>query len=90
MRVDQPLRMWRSSAVALDPAPEDGHDDPEADDDLGRGDDQHEEHDRLAADVVEHAGEGDEGQVDGVEHQLDAHEHHQHVAPDQQADGADA
>ena len=35
------------------------------------------------------AGEGDEGEVDGVEHQLDAHEHHQRVAPDQQADGAD-
>ena len=43
----------------------------------------------LAADVVELRGEGDEGEVDGVEHQLDAHEHHQRVAPDQQPDGAD-
>src|SRR4051812_5170191 len=55
-------------------APEDCHDDPEADHDLGRGHDEDEEHDDLAADVVEHAGEGDEGEVDGVEHELDAHE----------------
>src|SRR5690348_1982312 len=35
------------------PAPEDGHDDPEAHDDLGRRDHEHEEHDGLSADVVE-------------------------------------
>ena len=34
--------------------------------------------------------EGHEGEVHGVEHELDAHEHHQRVAADQQADGADA
>ena len=34
-------------------------------------------------------GERDEGEVDGVEHQLDAHEHHERVAPHQQADGAE-
>ena len=45
--------------------------------------------DTWPADVVERSGEGHEGEVDGVEHQLDAHEHHQRVAPDQQADGAD-
>ena len=43
----------------------------------------------LAADVVQLAGEGDEGEVGGVQHQLDAHEHHEHVAPHEQADGAD-
>ena len=85
----QPLSREVSSAVAMRPPPEDGHDDPEADDDLGGRHHQHEEHDHLAADVVELAGEGDEGEVDGVEHQLDAHEHHQRVAPDQQPDGAE-
>src|SRR5688572_1279467 len=70
-------------------AAEDGHDDPEADDDLGRRHHQDEEHQRLAADVVELSGEGDEGEVHGVEHELDAHEHDEHVAPDQQAHGAD-
>src|SRR5690606_26810889 len=65
-------------------APHDGHDDPQSDHDLGRGDDEDEEDDRLAADVVEAAGEGDEAEVDGVEHQLDAHEHDQQVAADHQ------
>ena len=33
-------------------------------------------------------GQGHEGEVDRVEHELDAHEHHQRVAPDEQAHGA--
>src|SRR5687767_3229643 len=49
-------------------ASEDGDDDPEADHDLGCGDDEHERHDDLAADVVQHPGERDEREVDGVEH----------------------
>ena len=36
------------------------------------------------------AGERDEREVDGVEHQLDAHEHHERVAAHEQADRADA
>src|SRR5437764_3422375 len=71
------------------PAPEDGDDDAEADHHLGRGHDEHEEHDHLATDVVEHPGEGDEREIDGVEHELHAHEHHQHVAAHEQADGPD-
>src|SRR5581483_10635145 len=70
--------------------PEDRHDQRQADHDLGRRHHQGEEHEDLPADVVEHTGEGDEGQVHGVEHQFDAHEHDQGVAPDEQADGADA
>ena len=85
----QPFSESRSSATVVDAAAEVGHHDAEADHDLGRRDHEHEEHDGLAADVVEHAGEGDEGEVGGVEHELDAHEHDQHVAPHQQADGAD-
>ena len=51
--------------------------------------DQREEHDHLAADVVERVGERDEREVHRVEHQLDAHEHHDHVAADEHADRAD-
>src|SRR5579863_564789 len=70
------------------PAPEHGHDDRQADHDLGRGHDQYEEHIDLTADVVQVAGEGHERQIHGVQHQLDAHEHDQHVAPDQEPGGA--
>src|SRR5579863_10058458 len=65
-------------------AAEDGHHDAEAHDDLGGGHHESEEHERLATDVVEHAGEGHEGEVGGVEHELDAHEHDEHVAPDEE------
>src|SRR5262245_61153462 len=34
-------------------------------------------------------GERDEGQVHGVQHQLDAHEHHERVPADENADAAD-
>ena len=60
---------------------EDGDDDAEADDHLGGRDHQYEEDEHLSADVVEHACEGHEGEVGRVEHQLDAHEHHEYVAP---------
>src|SRR5215218_4468082 len=69
--------------------PHDGHDDPEADHDLGRGHHQHEEHRHLPADVVERLREADERDVDGVEHQLDAHEHHDRFLADEQAGCAD-
>src|SRR3954451_8727489 len=49
--------------------PEDGHDDGEPDRDLGGGDHEHEEDDRLTADVVERLGERDEREVGGVEHE---------------------
>ena len=40
--------------------------------------------------VAAHAREGEEGEVGGVEHQLDAHEDHQRVAADQHAEHAQA
>ena len=85
----QPLSESRSSATVVGAASIVGHDDPEADHDLSRRHHEHEEDQRLPTDVVEHAGERDEGEVGRVEHQLDAHEHDQDVAPHQQADGAD-
>ena len=83
----QPRMMWRSSAVALRRRRKMATTMPEAHHHLGGRHHQDEEHERLAPDVVEHAGEGDEGEVGGVEHQLDAHEHHEHVAPHEQARG---
>src|SRR5205814_956893 len=52
-------------------------------------DDQREEDNDLTADVVQRVGEGDECEVRRVEHQLDAHEHHERVLAHQQADRAD-
>src|SRR5688572_11738480 len=63
--------------------PEDGHDDGQPDDDLGRGHHHHEEGGDLAVEVAVLPGERDEGQVAGVEHQLHAHEDHDGVAPDE-------
>src|SRR5690242_2364083 len=69
--------------------PEDGHDDGEADHDLGRGHDHDEEGHDLPVQVAVHAAERDQRQVAGVEHQLDAHEQHDRVAPDQHPDRPD-
>src|SRR5690606_8197413 len=44
----------------------------------------------LAVDGAGGAGEGDQGQVAGVEHELDAHEHDDGVASHEDTDGADA
>src|ERR1700722_1571832 len=70
-------------------ASKDGDDDAEADDDLRCRNYEDEEDGDLSADVVQLTGEGYEGQVRGVQHQLDTHEHHQDIPPDEQADRAD-
>src|SRR5690606_15485682 len=54
-----------------------------------RGDHHHEEGGHLPVEVAVGAGEGDQGQVGGVEHQLDAHEDHDRVAAGQDTDAAD-
>src|SRR3954468_23970323 len=69
--------------------PGDRHYDREPRDDLRGGDDHDEERHDLAVDGATGAGERDQGQVHRVEHQLDAHEHDDGVAPDEDADGAD-
>src|SRR3546814_8648035 len=71
------------------PGPEDGHDDRASDHDLGGGHDHHEEGRHMPVEVAVRLGEGDQGQVRGVEHQLHAHEDHDGVASDQHTDGAD-
>ena len=48
----QPLIIRDVVGVGVLASAHDGHDDPEADHDLGRRHHQHEEHDRLPADVV--------------------------------------
>src|SRR6266566_2733216 len=69
--------------------PEDRHQDREADDDLGGGHHHHEERDDLPVQVAAQARERDERQVARVQHQLDAHEHDDGVAPHEHADPAD-
>src|SRR5918992_733407 len=68
---------------------EDGHDDGQADDDLGRRHDHDEEGSDLTVELAVHPGERDQGQVGRVEHQLHAHERDDRVAPDHEADGPD-
>src|SRR6478736_4724353 len=68
---------------------EDGHDDREPDDDLGGSHHHHEEGGDLAVEVAVLLGEGDQREVGRVEHQLDAHEHHDGVAAGQHPDAAD-
>src|SRR3954453_1316815 len=68
---------------------EDGHDDRQADDDLCGRHEHREEREDLSVEVAVHPGERHEGQVAGVQHQLDAHEHHDGVAPEQDPGTAD-
>ena len=80
MAVQVPLSRLTSSSKSMTLA-EDGDKDAEADHDLGRGHHHHEERQHLAVQAaVVGLGEGDEQQVDRVEHQLDAHEHDDGVA----------
>src|SRR5437763_2473733 len=71
------------------PRPEDGHDDGQPDDDLGRGHHHDEERHDLPVQAAVDAAERDEREVRRVQHQLDAHEQHDRVAPDQHTDRAD-
>src|SRR5689334_14516897 len=68
---------------------EDGHDDRQPDHDLRGGDHHHEEGGHLTVEVAVDPGEGDQREVRGVQHQLDAHEHHDRVAAGEHPDAAD-
>src|SRR5665213_3060941 len=63
--------------------------DAESDGDFSRGDDHHKKDNGLTTDVAERAREGDEGEVDGVQHQFNAHEHDERRAPSQESESAD-
>src|SRR6201996_1160071 len=67
---------------------EERDDDRETDGSLCRGDDHNEEDEDLPLDAMPHVGEGDEGQIDGIEHQLNGHEDRDDIALDEK--GADA
>src|SRR5215210_2915740 len=71
--------------VQWQPPPVDRDDQAEADDDLAGGDDHHDHREDLPVGVAEHAAEGDEGEVAGVQHQLEAKQDDQRTAPDQHA-----
>src|SRR2546421_11855147 len=75
--------------VDADPVPVDEQHDGEADSDFGGGDGDDEEGEDLTGDVAELGREGDEVEVHGVEHKLDAHEHEDAVAPGQDPVDAD-
>src|SRR3954453_15693636 len=69
--------------------PGDRQDDGQAGDGPRRRDDHDEEGDDLAVDGPAGPGEGHQGEVDRVEHQLDAHEDDDRVAPHQHPAGPD-
>ena len=76
----------RCSAVA-----EDRDDDGQADRCLGRRDrdDQEGDDGRIRPEPIDERAEGDDREVDAVEHELDRHEHADRIAPGQEAEGAD-
>src|ERR1700733_1030726 len=65
------------------PRAEDGNDDGQSHSSLGCRHDHHEEDKYLPADLVPVMRESHEGQVDGVEHQLNRHENGNDIALDQ-------
>src|SRR6266540_3007336 len=69
--------------------PEYGHDDGEADRDLGGRHAQDEEDERLPVDRAVALAEGHERQIGGVEHDLDGHEDDERIAPDEHAESSD-
>src|SRR5439155_572327 len=75
--------------VGREAPPEQGDDDGQADSGLGRGHGHDEEDEHLPGHRLVLVREGDERQIDRVEHQLDAHQDDDGVAPDQDADAAD-
>ena len=70
-------------------APAHRDDQPEADDDLGGGDGHHGEREDLAVDAAVQARERDQGEVRGVEHDLEREQHDQRAAPQEHARRAD-
>jgi hypothetical protein len=67
----------------------DGDDDSQPDGGFGCGDDHDEEDEDLSGDLMPHMREGDEGEVNGVEHELNRHEDGDDVAFDKEAGDAD-
>jgi hypothetical protein len=68
---------------------EDGGQDRQPDDHLGGGHHHYEERDHLTVERAVHPGERHERQIGRVEHELDAHEHHDRIASHQHANSAD-
>src|SRR5512132_251286 len=75
--------------VELEPAPVDGDDQPEPDDDLGGRDGHHREREDLPVEVGVVAREGDQRQVRAVEHDLDREQNDQRAPPEHHAERAD-
>src|ERR1051325_45977 len=81
----------RGEAIDLDVAAGAGHrdDDREAHRGLGCGHGDHDQREGVGRQIAPHAGERQQRDVGGVEHELDAHQDDQRVAAQQHADHAD-
>jgi hypothetical protein len=76
-----PTRIAATSDVDRSDVAEQEDEDREPDGRLGRGDGQDEEHEHLPGHVAQEARERDEVDIDREQHQLDRHQHDEHVAP---------
>ncbi len=76
--------MFRVAAVL-----ENGQNDRQADRSLGRRHHHHEEREQVPVHLLPLVGEGDKGQVDGIQNQLDRHEHGDDVAAENEAGHAE-
>src|SRR5581483_3254574 len=90
--IETPLALHEVDLVKVDadPVAVDEQDDRQADADLGGRDGDDEQGEDLAGGVAQAGGEGHQVDVHGVEHQLDAHEDQDAVAPGQHAVDAGA
>src|SRR5215831_6815966 len=85
-----PLQLPQLVHVDRQVAAVDRHDHAEPDADLAGGDDHHDDRQDLPVAVPPHAREGDQSEVRPVEHQLQAKQHDQRIAPRHHAEGAGA
>ena len=88
--VRSPLQLPQLVDVDRQAPAVDRDDQAEADRDLAGRDDHHHQREDLPAHVAVRAREGDQREVGGVEHQLQAEQDHERVAAGQHAAGADA
>src|SRR5437867_11467513 len=89
MRASLPAHQVDVVHVGALPLAEDGDDDAESHGGLGSRHGHHEEDEDVSGHGAQLIGIGGESQVDGVEHQLDAHQDHDGVATHEHADRAD-
>src|SRR5882762_8355041 len=91
LTTDHKLKLQNTRIVHIQrfPITKDGNDDSQTHCGLGGGDSHHNEDKQLSGNVMIKARESHKRQIHGIQHQLDAHEHRNHITLDQHAHYAD-